>query len=75
MAVMGLRSLYVLLAEMLTRLRYMHFGLAALLIFASLKMLLADWVAIGPLLSLGVIGALLAITIGASLAAKPRVAA
>ena len=75
MAVMGLRSLYVLLAEMLTKLRYMHFGLAALLIFASLKMLLADWVAIGPLLSLGVIGALLAITIGASLAAKPRVAA
>ena len=75
MAVMGLRSLYVLLAEMLTRLRYMHFGLAALLIFASLKMLLADWVAIGPLLSLGIIGALLAVTIGASLAAKPRVAA
>jgi len=75
MAVMGLRSLYVLLAEMLTKLRYMHFGLAALLIFASLKMLLADWVAIGPLLSLGIIGALLAVTIGASLAAKPRVAA
>jgi len=75
MAVMGLRSLYVLLAEMLTKLRYMHFGLAALLIFASLKMLLADWIAIGPLLSLGIIGALLAVTIGASLAAKPRVAA
>jgi len=75
MAVMGLRSLYVLLAEMLTKLRYMHFGLAALLIFASLKMLLADWVAIGPLLSLGIIGALLAVTIGASLAAKPKVAA
>ena len=75
MAVMGLRSLYVLLAEMLTKLRYMHFGLAALLIFASLKMLLADWVTIGPLLSLGIIGALLAVTIGASLVAKPRIAA
>ena len=75
MAVMGLRSLYVLLAEMLTKLRYMHFGLAALLIFASLKMLLADWIAIGPLLSLGIIGALLAVTIGASLVAKPRIAA
>jgi tellurite resistance protein TerC len=75
MAVMGLRSLYVLLAEMLTRLRYVHFGLAALLIFASLKMLLAGWLTIGPLLSLGIIGALLAVTIGASLVAKPRVAA
>ena len=75
MAVMGLRSLYVLLAEMLVKLRYMHFGLAALLIFASLKMLLADWVTIGPLLSLGIIGALLAVTIGASLAAKPKVVA
>jgi len=75
MAVMGLRSLYVLLAEMLVKLRYMHFGLAALLIFASLKMLLADWVSIGPLVSLGVIGALLAVTIGASLAAKPKVVA
>ena len=67
MAVMGLRSLYVLLTAVLVKLRYIHFGLAALLMFAALKMLLADWVSVGPLLSLGIIAGLLAVTIGASL--------
>jgi tellurite resistance protein TerC len=67
MAVMGLRSLYVLLAAMLSKLRYLHLGLAAILAFAAAKMLLADWLTIGPLTSLAVIAALLALTIAASL--------
>jgi tellurite resistance protein TerC len=67
MAVMGLRSLYVLLAAMLSKLRFLHLGLAAILAFASAKMLFADWLAIGPLTSLAVIAGLLAITIAASL--------
>lgn len=67
MAVMGLRSLYVLLAAMLARLRFLHFGLAAVLAFAALKMILADWIEIGPMLSLLVIAVLLGITIAASL--------
>jgi tellurite resistance protein TerC len=67
MAVMGLRSLYVLLAAMLSKLRYLHLGLAAILAFAAAKMLLADWITIGPLTSLAVIAALLALTIAASL--------
>jgi tellurite resistance protein TerC len=67
LAVMGLRSLYVLLAASLAKLRYLHFGLAAVLVFAAVKMLLADWVVIGPLVSLAVIAALLAVTVGASL--------
>jgi tellurite resistance protein TerC len=70
MAVMGLRSLYVLLAAMLSKLRYLHFGLAATLAFAALKMLLADWITISPLLSLGIIAGLLAVTIASSLLAK-----
>lgn len=68
MAVMGLRSLYVLLAAMLATLRFLHYGLAAVLIFASIKMLAADWIEIGPLLSLGVIAILLGTTIALSLA-------
>lgn len=73
MAVMGLRSLYVLLAAMLARLRFLHFGLAAVLGFAALKMLLASWIEVGPLVSLLVIAVLLGITITASLLfAKPR---
>jgi tellurite resistance protein TerC len=67
MAVMGLRSLYFLLAHLLTRLRYLHYGLAAVLAFAALKMLSAHFIDISPVLSLGVVAALLAVTIGISL--------
>ena len=74
MAVMGLRSLYVLLAAMLATLRYLHYGLAAVLAFAAVKMLIAQWVEIGPLVSLGVIAVLLGTTIGLSLR-KQRVEA
>jgi tellurite resistance protein TerC len=69
MAVMGLRSLYVLLAAGLAKLRYLHFGLAAVLAFAAVKMLLADWVVIGPVVSLAVIAGLMAVTVGVSLVA------
>jgi tellurite resistance protein TerC len=69
MAVMGLRSLYFLLAHLLTRLKYLHYGLAAVLAFAALKMLTAHFFDISPLLSLGVVAALLAVTIGLSLLA------
>lgn len=66
MAVMGLRSLYVLLAAGLARLRYLHYGLAAVLGFAAVKMLLADWVVIGPVVSLGVIAGMVGVTVGVS---------
>jgi tellurite resistance protein TerC len=66
MAVMGLRSLYVLLAAMLSKLRFLHLGLAAVLAFAAIKMLLADWIDIGPLTSMAIIATLLTATIAAS---------
>ena len=72
MAVMGLRSLYVLLAAMLSKLRYLHFGLAAVLAFAAVKMLAADWVEIGPVVSLVVIAGLIGVTVGVSLVAGER---
>jgi tellurite resistance protein TerC len=71
MAVMGLRSLYFLLVHFLAKLRFLHYGLAAVLAFAAAKMLSSHWIEIGPLLSLGVIVVLLAITVTASLLAKP----
>jgi tellurite resistance protein TerC len=67
MAVMGLRSLYFLLIGMLTRIRFLHYGLAAVLAFAALKMLASRWIEIGPLPSLAIILALLSLTIAASL--------
>lgn len=66
MAVVGLRSLYFLLAHLLTRLRFLHLGLAIVLTFAALKMLAAPWLQIAPLPSLGVILAILAATVLAS---------
>jgi tellurite resistance protein TerC len=70
MAVMGLRSLYFLLVHFLAKLRFLHYGLAAVLAFAALKMLAGHWIEIGPLLSLGVIVAVLGITVTASLLIK-----
>jgi tellurite resistance protein TerC len=67
MAVMGLRSLYFLLIGMLARLRFLHYGLAAVLAFAALKMLASHWIDIGPVTSLAVILTLLAITTVTSL--------
>jgi len=71
MAVMGLRSLYFLLAHLLTKLRFLHYGLAAVLAFAALKMLSAHWLDISPITSLAVVLAVLSITIVFSLLAKP----
>ena len=71
MAVMGLRTMFFVLADLLERIRFLHYGLAAVLIFAAIKMLIAHWFEIPAMASLGVILALLGITIAASLLA-PR---
>jgi len=60
-AILGLRSLYFALASLLDRFRYLHFGLGALLAFVSLKMLFAHWIAIPITISLGIMGAILAV--------------
>jgi tellurite resistance protein TerC len=75
MAVMGLRSLYFLLAHLLAKLRYLHYGLAAVLAFAALKMLSAHWLEVGPVLSLAVIVIILGFTITLSLLRKEKPAA
>ncbi len=75
MAVMGLRSLYFLLAHLLNRLRFIHYGLAAVLAFAAFKMLSAHWIEIGPLTSLGIIVGVLTGTVLLSLVAGPAVRA
>jgi tellurite resistance protein TerC len=71
-AVMGLRSLYFLLIGMLARLRFLHFGLATLLAFAAIKMLISHWVEIGPLASLASIVTVLVVTVAASLGFPAR---
>ncbi len=58
-AVLCLRSLYLGLAKMLGRFRYLHYGLAALLAFAGVKMLISRWIELPITASLVVIGAIL----------------
>jgi predicted tellurium resistance membrane protein TerC len=71
-AVLGLRSLYGALAAMLERLRYLHYGLGVLLAFVAVKMLLAPWLDLPIVLSLMVIGGILAVCAIASWAGTRR---
>lgn len=62
-AIMGLRSLYFLVAGVADHFKRLHYGLAVVLIFVGLKMLLAGVVQIGNGVSLLVVGAILAASI------------
>jgi tellurite resistance protein TerC len=66
-AVMGLRSLYFLLAAVVDRFHLLKYGLALILTFVGFKMLAEKWIEIGIGLSLGVILGVLVISIVASL--------
>ena len=71
-AILGLRSLYFLLAGAVDKFRYLKPGLSALLIFAGLKILLADIVPIPIPVSLAIIVTILGVAIGASIIAERR---
>ena len=62
-AVLGLRALYFVVRGALARLRYLKPGLAAILIFVGLKMLLYKWVELPTGTSLMIIAAILAIAL------------
>jgi tellurite resistance protein TerC len=62
-AILGLRAIYFVLAQLLRRIRFLHQGLAVVLAFVGGKMLAADHVAIGAGLSLGVLAAIFGITL------------
>ncbi|MGA8142994.1 MAG: TerC family protein [Candidatus Acidiferrales bacterium] len=70
-AILGLRALYFALADILPRFRFLHQGLAAILIFVGGKMIASDWIQISDLASLAVIAVILLITIVTSLAPAP----
>lgn len=69
-AILGLRALYFLLAGLLEKLRFLHFGLAAILGFVGLKMMLAKLVSVPVAYSLGFIVAVIAAATAASLMSK-----
>ena len=71
-AILGLRALYFLLGGLKDRFQYLDYGLAAILAFVGVKMLLLNWDIHIPIVwSLGIIFALLTISIVASMRVPP----
>jgi TerC family integral membrane protein len=73
-AILGLRSLYFLLADVVQRFRYLKAGLAAVLVFVGTKMAIAEFWKIPVGVSLLVVAATLGVAILASLRA-PKIGA
>ena len=73
-AILGLRSLYFLLAGLLDRFHLLHYGLGIILAFVAFKMLAAHWLHIPTLISLCVILATVAAFVTLSLTRKPKAA-
>jgi tellurite resistance protein TerC len=71
-AILGLRSLYFLVAGLMDKFTYLKVGLSAVLVYVGVKMTVAEWVKIPALLSLAVIATLLGISMLASLAKSKR---
>jgi tellurite resistance protein TerC len=71
-AILGLRSLYFVLAGMLHKLRLLHYGLGLILAFVGIKMLIGRWVEIPIAVSLAVIVSILAVFTIASLVLTRR---
>jgi tellurite resistance protein TerC len=71
-AILGLRAMYFLLADLKDRFHLLTYGLGVILVFVGTKMLIVDWVKISVGTSLGVVGAILATSVIASLLTKPK---
>lgn len=72
-AILGLRALYFLLADMAERFHLLKFGLALVLIFVGTKMLIVEWFKIPVAVSLGVVVAVLGTSMLLSLIATRKV--
>lgn len=71
-AILGLRSLYFALAGMMARFRYLKMSLVFLLAYIGVKMLLAHHYPIPNLVSLAIIGGILAVGVAASVIGGDR---
>jgi tellurite resistance protein TerC len=70
-AILGLRALYFALAGVMEIFHYLNYGLSLILAFVGVKMLISDIYKMPTGLALGVVGAILAVSIVASLLWPP----
>ena len=73
-AILGLRSLYFLLADAAARFHHLSTGLAIVLLFIGLKLLADPWLHLPPAASLVVVAAIVVASVIASVASPPRTA-
>lgn len=66
-AILGLRAMYFLLADLKDRFHLLTYGLGFILVFVGTKMLIVDWIKIPVTISLMVVGAILLMSVIASL--------
>ncbi|NWG13285.1 MAG: TerC family protein [Acidobacteria bacterium] len=71
-AILGLRSMYFLIAAVVNRFAYLSTGLGVVLMFVGVKMVLSDICKIPIFISLGVVAAILVASVAASLLWPPR---
>jgi tellurite resistance protein TerC len=71
-AILGLRSLYFALAGMMEAFHLLHYGLAGILAFIGVKMLISGWIQIPTYIALAVVGGILAMSVAASLIWKEK---
>ena len=71
-AILGLRSMFFALAGVMQLFRYLHYGLAAVLVFVGAKMLVSGLYQIPTVVSLVVIVGLLAVAVVGSLCRRAR---
>jgi tellurite resistance protein TerC len=74
MAILGLRSMYFLLAGVVHKFVYLKFGLSLVLVFVGAKMMLVDVVKVPTPVSLAVIASVIGGSIALSLLRPPRAA-
>jgi tellurite resistance protein TerC len=70
-AILGLRALYFALAGIMQMFHYLSYGLAAILVFVGVKMMLMDFYKLPIGISLGVVAGILAVAVILSLV-RPR---
>lgn len=70
-AILGLRALYFLLADLRDRFTYLQQGLAVILAFVGVKMIIAEWYHLDTVISLAVIALVLATSIWLSMKRAP----
>ena len=66
-AILGLRAMYFLLAGVIDKFHFLKYGLAVVLLFVGVKMVIAEWYHFPIGVSLGVIASVLTISVVASL--------